>query len=308
MIRPGPRNALTDVAGLTVGSAEDVRARTGVTVVLPGLLGGGGGRRARGAPGTINTDALRPGGLIRELHGLVLSGGSAFGLEAATGLMAWLAVRGRGFADWGPCIPVVAGAILFDLANGGDKGWGELPPYRRAGAGRRRRGGRGGPARQCRRRLSGPSPGGSRAASARRRRVDEATGVTVAALVAVNPWARSPCPAAGPCGPGTWSRRARSAARTRHGGHRPRLRDQARPRHQHDHRRRRDRRSARSRRPAAAGRHGRRRLRLRHPPDPHAAGRRHRVRAGDRGGGAGRSRGGACCGWVRSPPTWSPGR
>jgi len=77
-----------------------------------------------GAPGTINTDALRAGGLIQKVDGVVLSGGSVFGLEAATGLVGWLAARGRGFAGLGPCLPIVTGAILFDLLNGGEKGWG----------------------------------------------------------------------------------------------------------------------------------------------------------------------------------------
>jgi L-aminopeptidase/D-esterase-like protein len=121
VIRPGPRNSLADVAGILVGSAEHAAARTGVTVVLPERRALAAVDVRGGAPGTINTDALQPGGLIREVDGIVLSGGSVFGLEAATGLMAWLAARGRGFADWGPCIPVVAGAILFDLLNGDDK-------------------------------------------------------------------------------------------------------------------------------------------------------------------------------------------
>ena len=130
MIRPGPRNGLGDVAGLLVGNAEDHGARTGVTVVLAEPAGAGGGRRAgRGA----RNDQHRPAPPWRtDLAGrrVVLSGGSVFGLEAATGLIAWLAERGRGFTDWGPCLPIVTGAILFDLLNGGDKDWGGRPPYR----------------------------------------------------------------------------------------------------------------------------------------------------------------------------------
>ena len=130
MIRPGPSNSLTDVAGLLVGNAQDAAARTGVTVVLAerAILAAADVRG--GAPGTINTDALRAGGLIQRVDGVVLSGGSVFGLEAAAGLIGWLAARGRGFADWGPCLPIVTGAILFDLLNGGGKGWGDRPPYR----------------------------------------------------------------------------------------------------------------------------------------------------------------------------------
>lgn len=185
MIRPGPRNAITDVAGLAVGSAHDERARTGVTVVLPDAAALAAVEVSGGAPGTVNTDALRPGGLIREVHGLVLAGGSAFGLEAATGLMAWLAARGRGFTAWGPCVPVVAGAILFDLVNGGDKDWGDLPPYRRLAqaaadaAGAEVALGNAGAGYGA---MAGPLKGGLGTASA----FDAASGATVGALVAVN--------------------------------------------------------------------------------------------------------------------------
>jgi L-aminopeptidase/D-esterase-like protein len=185
VIVPGPRNALTDVAGLRVGHAQDRAAMTGVTVIL-----GDAPLRAAvdvrgGAPGTINTDALAPGGLVGELHGLVLSGGSTFGLEAATGLMSWLAGQGVGFRGWGPTIPFVAGAILFDLANGGDKGWGDPPPYRRLAraaaeaAGPEVAQGTVGAGTGA---TAGPLKGGIGTASA----VDPATGITLAALVAVN--------------------------------------------------------------------------------------------------------------------------
>jgi L-aminopeptidase/D-esterase-like protein len=98
VIRPGPRNGLGDVAGLLVGNAEDHAARTGVTVVLADRPALAGVDVRGGAPGTINTDLLRPGGLISKVDGIVLSGGSVFGLEAATGLTAWLAARGSGSA------------------------------------------------------------------------------------------------------------------------------------------------------------------------------------------------------------------
>ena len=129
-----------------------IGARTGVTVVLaePAALAAADVRG--GAPGTINTDALRAGGLTQRVDGVVLSGGSVFGLEAATGLIGWLAAQGRGFAEWGPCLPIVTGAILFDLLNGGDKDWGAAPPYRGPGPCRRRCRQPGGGARQCRRR------------------------------------------------------------------------------------------------------------------------------------------------------------
>ena len=86
-----------------------------------------------GAPGTRETDALNPTNLVDAAHAVVLSGGSAFGLEAAGGVQARLAAAGRGFAIAGTVVPIVPAAILFDLANGGDKEWGESPPYRDLG-------------------------------------------------------------------------------------------------------------------------------------------------------------------------------
>jgi L-aminopeptidase/D-esterase-like protein len=186
MIRPGPRNSLTDVPGLTVGNAEDHKARTGVTVVLAEPASMAAVDVRGGAPGTINTEGLALGGLIREVHGLVLAGGSTFGLEAATGVMAWLAARGRGFGDWGPPIPLVAGAILFDLVNGGDKDWGTNPPYRALALAAADAAGPGfalGNAGAGLGAVAGPLKGGLGTASA----FDPTTGVTIAALVAVNP-------------------------------------------------------------------------------------------------------------------------
>lgn len=134
--RPGPANDITDVPGLLVGSAADARARTGVTVLLcerPFVCGvdvrGGG-------PGTRETDLLAPENLVETVDALCFSGGSVYGLAAADGVVAALGARGRGFA-FGPHItttaPIVPGAILFDLANGGDKAWGTEPPYRALG-------------------------------------------------------------------------------------------------------------------------------------------------------------------------------
>jgi L-aminopeptidase/D-esterase-like protein len=185
MIRPGRRNGLGDVAGLLVGNAQDDAARTGVTVVLADRPAQAAVDVRGGAPGTINTDILRPGGLISKVDAVVLSGGSVFGLEAAAGLTAWLAERGRGFLEWGPCLPIVSGAILFDLLNGGDKAWGGSPPYRalaqRAadGASAETALGNVGAGLGA---VAGAVKGGLGAASA----VDATTGITVAALVAVN--------------------------------------------------------------------------------------------------------------------------
>jgi len=134
-LRSGARNLLTDVPGLVVGNAQDEALRSGATVVLPedddfvvavDIRGGG--------TGTRETAALVPDGVVSAVHGVVLSGGSAFGLDAAGGAMAWLASRGRGFAVGDVRVPVVPQAILFDLLNGGDKAWTARPdmpnPYR----------------------------------------------------------------------------------------------------------------------------------------------------------------------------------
>jgi L-aminopeptidase/D-esterase-like protein len=133
MIRPGVRNLLTDVPGIRIGNAEDHSVRSGVTVVLPEATAVCAVDVRGGAPGTRETDLLRPGCLIEQAHAVVLSGGSAFGLAAADGVMAWLAAHGQGFRAADARIPIVPAAILFDLHNGGDKGWGEEPPYRRLG-------------------------------------------------------------------------------------------------------------------------------------------------------------------------------
>ena len=88
-----------------------------------------------GAPGTRDIEALAPECLIEAVHGVVLAGGSVFGLDAAGGVIAWLAAKGIGFTFGDqplPC-PVVPSAILFDLKNGGDKAWGMTPPYRALG-------------------------------------------------------------------------------------------------------------------------------------------------------------------------------
>lgn len=136
MVRPGSRNLITDVAGLGVGQAEDSRLRSGVTVIL-----GDEPMRAvcdirGGAPGTRDTAALDPVNLVGAADAIVLSGGSAFGLDAPSGVSQVLRARGRGFeiAPGLPRVPIVPGAILFDLANGGTKDWDGESPYRVLGA------------------------------------------------------------------------------------------------------------------------------------------------------------------------------
>lgn len=123
------RNLITDVPGLAVGCAHDVRLISGVTVLIPerpvvaalDVRGGG--------PGTRESDALALQGTVDEVHAIVLAGGSAFGLSAATGAQGWLSERGIGFSVGSARVPIVPQAILFDLLNGGDKSWGSSPPY-----------------------------------------------------------------------------------------------------------------------------------------------------------------------------------
>ncbi len=136
MVRPGARNLITDVAGLRVGNAQDARAVTGTTVVTADRPFAAVIDIRGGAPGTRETDALDPMGLAGAADAIVLSGGSVYGLDAASGVVAALRLAGRGFrlAPEAPPAPIVPAAILFDLANGGDKDWGSEAPYRMLGA------------------------------------------------------------------------------------------------------------------------------------------------------------------------------
>ncbi len=133
MVRPGPRNLITDVDGILVGNAEDARVRTGTTVVLAETPAVAGVDVRGGAPGTRETALLDPVNLIERIDAICLSGGSAFGLDAASGVMHFLAEQGRGFAIGPARVPLVPAAILFDLLNGGDKSWTHEPPYRLLG-------------------------------------------------------------------------------------------------------------------------------------------------------------------------------
>ena len=133
MIRPGPLNLITDIAGIRVGHAEDRLAWTGVTVVLPSAPAVAAVDVRGGAPGTRETDALDPTCLVDHVHAVVLSGGSAFGLDAGGAVAALLGARGVGFALGTARVPIVPAAILFDLLNGGNKDWGARPPYHALG-------------------------------------------------------------------------------------------------------------------------------------------------------------------------------
>jgi len=126
-MQPGPRNLITDVAGLRVGNAQDDAVKSGATVLVGDAPFVAGVHVMGGAPGTRETDLLAPDKLVQQVDALVLSGGSAFGLDAASGVVDALRAAGRGFDVGGQNVPIVPGAILFDLLNGGDKIWGENP-------------------------------------------------------------------------------------------------------------------------------------------------------------------------------------
>ncbi len=122
-MRAGTHNCLTDVAGLRVGHAalDGPGALSGTTVVLTADGGAAAGADVRGAaPGTRETDLLHPGATVQQVHALVFSGGSAYGLAAATGVMSRLERDEQGFAVPGAVVPIVPAAVLFDLGRGGD--------------------------------------------------------------------------------------------------------------------------------------------------------------------------------------------
>jgi L-aminopeptidase/D-esterase-like protein len=128
-----PRNLITDVAGVLVGNADDARLASGVTAIVFDQPAVASVDVRGGAPGTRETDLLEPHRTVERIDAVVLSGGSAFGLDAGAGVQAWLHEQGRGFAIGSVRVPLVCGAVLFDLLNGGDKSWGRFPPYRELG-------------------------------------------------------------------------------------------------------------------------------------------------------------------------------
>ena len=129
---PGPLNAITDVAGIRVGNAEDLGLCTGVTVVLPDAPAVAAVDCRGGGPGTRETDALAPGRTVEAVHAVVLSGGSAYGLAAADGAMGWLRAQGRGYRLGAALVPIVPAAILFDLLTPEPAQW-DAPPWHALG-------------------------------------------------------------------------------------------------------------------------------------------------------------------------------
>jgi len=123
------RNLITDVAGLSVGHAEDRVLASGVTAILIEQPNVAAVSVRGGAPGGRDTGLLAPEMTVPGVDAVVLSGGSAFGLDAAGGVMAHLREAGVGFAVGSVVVPIVVQAIVFDLLNGGDKSWGTKPPY-----------------------------------------------------------------------------------------------------------------------------------------------------------------------------------
>ncbi len=127
------RNLITDVAGLKVGQADDAKLASGVTAIVfdrPAVVAVD---VRGGAPGTRETDLLDAHRTVESIDAVVLSGGSAFGLDAPSGVQAWLREQKRGFPIGDVTIPLVCGVCLFDMTNGGDKTWSRFPPYRDLG-------------------------------------------------------------------------------------------------------------------------------------------------------------------------------
>jgi L-aminopeptidase/D-esterase-like protein len=127
------KNLLTDIAGVRVGHADDASLASGVTAIVFDRPAVAAIDVRGGGPGTREDALLDPGNTVECIDAIALAGGSAFGLEAGGGVQAWLAEQGRGFAVRGAVIPIVPGAIMFDLLNGGDKAWGRFAPYRDLG-------------------------------------------------------------------------------------------------------------------------------------------------------------------------------
>jgi L-aminopeptidase/D-esterase-like protein len=127
------QNLLTDISGVRVGHADDAALASGVTAVIFDTPAVAAIDVRGGGPGTRDGAVLDLANTVERIDAIALAGGSAFGLEAGGGVQAWLAEQGRGFEVRGAIIPIVPGAIVFDLLNGGDKKWGRFAPYRELG-------------------------------------------------------------------------------------------------------------------------------------------------------------------------------
>ncbi|ABA05469.1 peptidase S58, DmpA [Nitrobacter winogradskyi Nb-255] len=127
------KNLLTDISGVRVGHADDARLASGVTAVLFDTPVVAAMDVRGGGPGTRDSTLLDPVNTVERIDALALSGGSAFGVESGGGVQAWLAEQGRGFVIGDATVPIVPGAVVFDLLNGGDKKWGRFAPYRDLG-------------------------------------------------------------------------------------------------------------------------------------------------------------------------------
>jgi L-aminopeptidase/D-esterase-like protein len=127
------KNLLTDVPGVRVGHADDAALASGVTAIVFDAPAVASIDVRGGGPGTREDAALKPESTVEVIDGIALSGGSAHGLDSAGGVQAWLAEQGRGFRVREAVVPIVPGAICFDLLNGGNKAWGRFPPYRDLG-------------------------------------------------------------------------------------------------------------------------------------------------------------------------------
>jgi L-aminopeptidase/D-esterase-like protein len=186
MYSPGPKNLITDIAGLEVGHATDERVQTGVTALLCSSGWPASVDVRGGGPGTRETDVLASENLVGRAHALVLAGGSVFGLAAADGVAASLSVQGIGLQlrPGSPAIPIVPCAVLHDLGNKGNKQWGLSPPYRELGVSAAASAGADfelGSVGAGRGAMAGLRKGGIGSAS-----VDLGRGLMVGALVAVN--------------------------------------------------------------------------------------------------------------------------
>jgi L-aminopeptidase/D-esterase-like protein len=124
------KNLLTDIDGVRVGHADDATVASGVTAVIFDQPAVASIDVRGGGPGIRESALLAPEATVEAVDAITLSGGSALGLDAAGGVQAWLAEQGRGLRVRDAVIPIVPGAICFDLLNGGNKAWGRFPPYR----------------------------------------------------------------------------------------------------------------------------------------------------------------------------------